>query len=163
MNPSTALAYGLFWLALYYHRECSPCFPPFIFPSFLLLLLLSFSVSPFISRFVFSPRGFPCFLHPLLRVSSFRFLAFHSGGFCSSIISSRCLLANLKYGVFPLRDVFTLTVLLLIYFGFLLCLPFCRFQFWTSIVSSCLFLVCTLCCLLGFGFCCDSFGSRYVF
>ena len=31
-------------------------------------------------------------------------------------------------------------------------------QQWTSFVSSCLFLVWSLCCLLGFGFCCDSFS-----
>ena len=64
---------------------------------------------------------------------------------------------------------------LLICFVFLLFLPFLfdfikswktsavRFRFWTSFVSSYLFLVgTTVCCLHGFGFWCDSFSTWYV-
>ena len=64
--------------------------------------------------------------------------------------------------VFPLRAVFFLALLMLTYlYFFLLFLPF--FDFDLDIVCfHPVFFLWVLCCLLGFGFCCDSFSIWYV-
>ena len=120
----------------------------FLLSSFF-LSLLSFSVFLFLFRFLFSSCRFSVgFLYRLLRFS-FRFPAFLDGGFCYSVISSRCYTppraaCEPEVCVFPLRAVFFLALLRLIYFIFLFFLPFFLFRFWTSFVSSCLFLVGTM-------------------
>ena len=61
--------------------------------------------------------------------------------------------------VFSLRAVFFLAFLMLTYFVFLLFLPFFN-SICISLVSSWVFFlwVIYICCLLGFGFCCESFS-----
>ena len=71
--------------------------------------------------------------------------------------------------VFPLRAVFSLAFFMLTFFFLLLFLPFfrfVRFRFGHRLFHPVFFLW-VLCCLLGFGFCCDSLRmvctSKYVF
>ena len=65
--------------------------------------------------------------------------------------------------VFPLRAVFFIAFLLLIYFTFLLFITFFRFRFGHRLFHPVfVFFLWVLCCLLGFGFCCDSFRIWYV-
>ena len=86
--------------------------------------------------------------------------------FCYSVISSRrdtpprapC---ESEKCVFPLRAVYFLALLMLTYqeslFFFFSSFPF-SISIWTSFVFHPVFFSWVLCCLLGFGFCCDSFS-----
>ena len=80
-----------------------------------------------------------------------------------SALHPPALLASLKYAHFPcvLSFVFFLAFLMLIYLFFLLFLPFFRFRFGHRLFHPVFFLW-VLCCLLGFGFCCDSFGLSLI-
>ena len=86
-----------------------------------------------------------CTRYRLLRFY-FRFPAFLGGGFCYSVISSRRYTpprgtCEPEVCVFPLRAVFFLALLMLIYLHFIFSsFPF-SISIWTSLVSSCLFLV----------------------
>ena len=108
------------------------------------------------------------FLYRLLRFH-FRFPAFLGGGFCYSVISSRRYTPpratwEPEVCVFPLRAVFFLALLMLTYlfFFFVLFLPFFDFDL-DSVCFHPVFFFWVLCCLLGFGFCCVSFGTWYVY
>ena len=59
--------------------------------------------------------------------------------------------------VFSLRAVFFLALLMFTFFFFLPFLPFFRFRFGHRLFLP-IFFLWVLCCLLGFGFCCDSFS-----
>ena len=143
----------------------------FVFPFFIFFFSSFFS-----SAFRRSPCPIPCsffvrfcpfvlsfsvwFLYRLLRFY-FRFPAFLGGGFCYSVISSGRytspgLLASLKYVYSPCVQSSCVADVDLSLFSSSLPSLF-RFRFGHRLFSSCLFLVGT-CCLLGFGFCCDSFS-----
>ena len=105
------------------------------------------------------------FLYRLLRFH-FRFPAFLGGGFCYSVISSRrctppALLAGLKYAYSAcvLFSSFFLALLMLTYLRFFFSsfLPFFDFDL-DSVCFHPVFFLWVLCCLLGFGFGCDSFS-----
>ena len=112
----------------------SPCSPS---PS--LFLFRSFCRFPFVSCIAFFTFIF----------ASLRSLV------ADSVISSRrytppALLASLKYAYSPCVDV----DLFLFFFS---SFPF-SISIWTSFVFHPVFFLWVLCCLLGFGFCCDSFS-----
>ena len=127
----------------------SPCSPSlFLFLSFC-PFVLSFSV---------------CFFYRLLRFS-FRFpwwripvtLLFRLGATPpppAPCESEPC--------VFSLRAVFCLALLMLIYIIFSSLPPLFRFRFGHRWFLPVFFLWVLCCCLLGFGFCCDSFSILYV-
>ena len=140
----------------------------YIFPLFFPLLFLSFSVSRSLFFFVrFCPfvLSFPVwFLDRLLRFY-FRFPAFLGSGFCYSVISSRrytppALLVSLKYAYSPC--VLSLLALLTYLYFFLLFLTFFDFDLGIVCFRPAFFLW-VLYCLLGFGFCCDSFSISYIY
>ena len=149
-----------------------PCRFPFLFPflffflSSLFLSLLSFSVFPVLVPFSFvlsfrlvdfrlflvSPSLFfslPCF--PWWQILLFCY-------FVSAVHPLPRAPCEPEVCVFPLRAVFFLALLMLIYlYFFLLFLPF--FDVDLDIVCfHPVFFLWVLCCLLGFGFCCDSFS-----
>ena len=89
------------------------------------------------------------------------------GGFYFSVISSRrytppALLASLKYAHSPcvLSSSLRCWCWLIFYF-FLLFLPFFDFDLDIVCLFHPVFFLGVLCCLLGFGFCCDSFSIWY--
>ena len=107
------------------------------------------------------------FLYRLLRFY-FRFPAFLGGGFCYSDISSRrytpaALLASLKYAYSPcVLSSFLSCVVDVDLSLFFSSLPsLFRFRFGHRLFHPVIFLW-VLCCLLGFGFCCDSGSIWYV-
>ena len=130
----------------------SPCSPSlFLFRSF---VVFSFSV---------------CFLYRLR--FSFRLPTLLGGGFCYSVSSSRrctppVLLASLKYAYSPsVLSSFSSSWVLDVepFYFFLLFLPFFRFRFGHRFYHPVFFFLWVLCCLLGLGFCCDSFSIRCVY
>ena len=146
-----------------------PCRFRFPFSFSFLLFFLRFS-SPFMSSSVF-PVLFPfsscrfsvCCIAFVAFL--FTFPAFLGGGFCYSVISSRRYVhpprapCEPEVCVVPLCAVFFLAFLLSILFIYcLLFFPFFRFRFGHRLFHPVLFLR-VLCCLLGFGFCCDSFRT----
>ena len=140
---------------------------------FFLLLLSSFFLSLYVVprvpvpssfsvRFVLSSCCFPfvsCIAFFAFLFSSLRSLG---GGFCYSVISSRrypppALLANLKYAYSPC--VLSCIVDVDLFNFILLFLPsLFRFRFGRRLFHPVFFLRVLVCCLLGFGFCCDSFS-----
>ena len=100
-------------------------------------------------------------------VRTFRFLAFLGGGFCYSVVSSRRYTPSPRAPcepevcVFPLRAVFFLALLMLTYFYFSPLPALFRFRLGHRLFHPVFFLR-VLCCLLGFGFCCDSFSIRMI-
>ena len=109
------------------------------------LSLMSFSVFPFLFRFVFSYCRFSvCFLYLVLRFS-FRFHAFLGDGFCYAVISSWCCTSprapcEPEVCAFPLLAVFCLAFLVLNYFVFVLFLSFFRFRFGHNLFHPVFFL-----------------------
>ena len=132
---------------------------PFLFPfsfvwSFRLVVFRSFIVTP-CSLFV----SVPCFSWWRIVV---KIMLFRLGG--TPPPGAPC---EPEICVFPLRAVFFLAFLMLNCFLFSSrpsppSLFSISIPIWTSFVSPCLSLW-VLCCLLGFGFCCDSFSIRMIY
>ena len=100
--------------------------------------------------------------------SSYGFPAFLGGGFCCSVILSRRYTPpprSLRAWSmrFPLACCLLALLMLTYHCFFLLVLPFFDFDLDIVCFHPVFFLWVLLCCLLGFGFCCDSFIILYIY
>ena len=136
---------------------------------FLLLFFLRSSIcrspcSPsfsFFRCFVFSSSRSVCFLYRPRRFSFFFSLPWRIRLLCYFVLAvfPPALLTSLKYGYSPCVLSSFLRSWRWFFFFFSL-LPFFRFRFGHHLIHPVFFLW-VLCCLLGFGYCCDSFRILY--